>query len=316
MIDEKDLMSIEVARMYYEFDKTQQEIAETLSISRPTVSKLLKHAKEKNFIQITIESPVDAIGSLEQGLKEKFGLKDAKVAYVSRSRMRDVDFDLRNLLGKVTAEYLADIVKDDDRIGLSWGETLFQVSQELKPKSLQGVEVVQLKGGMNLVEAGTHDQEIMMQFVKNFNAKGQYIPLPVVFETEAAKQTMLNQKQTQKIIDKISGINIALYTIGTVTKASLLHRMHYTTDEEFAYLEEHAICDICSRFIDEHGEICLEDLDARTFGIGLDKLAEVENSILVAGGEEKLEGIYVALQKKIPNVLITNSMTAIKLLEH
>lgn len=313
MIDDKDLLSIEVARMYYEFDKNQQEIAETFSISRPTVSKLLKHAKEKKYIQITIESPVDALKALEESLKEKYHLKDVKVAY--SNRMQDSDSEIGNLLGKAAASYLTEIVKDDDRIGISWGETLYHVAQELQSKSLQGVEVVQLKGGMNLVESGTHDQEIMTQFVKKYNAKGQYIPLPVVFETETAKHTLLNEKQTQMISDKIAAVNIALYTIGTITKESLLYRMNYIAEDEFAYLEANAICDICSRFIDENGNVCLEDLDSRTFGISLEQLSKVENSLLIAGGDAKLKGIHTALVKKIPNVLITDSTTAIKLLE-
>lgn len=314
MIDDKDLLSIEVARMYYEFDKTQQEIAETFSVSRPTVSKLLKYAKEKKYIQIIIESPVDALNALEENLKEKYNLKDVKIAY--SNRIQDSDIDVRYLLGKKTAAYLEEIVQNDDRIGISWGETLYHVSQELQSKPVKGVEIVQLKGGMNLVESGTHDQEIMTQFVKKYNAKGQYIPLPVIFETETAKDIMMNEKQTQMIIDKISNVNIALYTIGTVTKESLLYRMNYIADDEFAYLEAHAICDICSRFIDEDGNASLEDLDVRTFGISLEQLSKVETSILVAGGDSKLKGIHTALVKNIPNVLITNSMTAIKLLEY
>src|SRR5690606_16444638 len=125
-----------------------------------------------------------------------------------------------------------------------------------------------------------------------------------------------NEKRTQMIIDKISNVNIALYTIGTVTKESLIYRMHYIAEDEFAYLEENAVCDICSRFIDENGDACLEDLDSRTFGITLDELSKVENSILIAGGDAKLKGMHTALMRGIPNVLITNSMTAIKLLEY
>ncbi|KOF10590.1 hypothetical protein AC739_09620 [Planococcus glaciei] len=314
MLNDKDLLSIEVARMYYEFDKTQQEIAETFSISRPTVSKLLKYAKEKKYIQITIESPVDAINSLEESLKEKYGLREVKIAYANP--LQGSDANERNMLGKKVAAYLENIVQDKDRIGISWGETLYHVSQEIQPKAVQGVEIVQLKGGMNLVQADTHDQEIMTQFVKKYNAKGQYIPLPVVFETEYAKNTLLKEKQTQKILEKINEVNIALYTIGTVTKDSLLYRMHYIADDEFAYLEEHAVCDICSRFIDEKGGICLEDLNSRTFGIDLEQLSKVENSILIAGGDSKIKGIHTALINCIPNVLITDSMTALKLIEY
>lgn len=313
-MNDKDLLSIEVARMYYELDKTQQEIANAFSISRPTVSKLLKHAKDNNYIQITIKNPISVINSLENSLKEKYKLKDIRIAY--SNHLYDSDIDVRSLLGREAATYLENIIKDDDQIGISWGETLYHVSQSLNAKFVQGVEIVQLKGGMNLVHADTHDQEIMTQFVKKYNAKGQYIPLPVIFETKASKDIMMDEKQIQLIIDKINSVNIALYTIGNVTKDSLLYKMHYISEDEFAILEEKAVCDICSRFIDFEGNICLEDLNYRTFGISLEQLSMVENSILIAGGELKIKGIHTALKNNIPNVLITDSITAMKLLEY
>lgn len=314
LINDKDLLSIEVARMYYEFDKTQQEIAETFSISRPTVSKLLKYAKEKKYIQITIESPVEALQALEVRLKEHYQLKDVKIAYTNAHI--DSEKEGQVLLGKEASLYLDSIIKENDLIGISWGNTLHHVAQQILPRDISGIEITQLKGGMNLVHADTHDQEIMTSFVKKYNAKGQYIPLPVIFESENTKNIMMHEKQIQLIMNKINNINIALYTIGNVSKESLLYKMHYITDDEFAYLEQHAQCDICSRFINSNGEASIPDLDTRTFGISLEQLKNVENSILIASGSNKLDGIYTALKNNIPNVLITDSSTALKLLEY
>lgn len=316
MITDKDLLSIEVSKLYYNLDKTQQEIAEQFNLSRPTVSKLLKHAKEKNYIQIKIESPIEALHTLENTLKEKFNLKDVKIAYINPTITSHTD--IQNLLGIETAYYLNGIIKDNDCIGISWGETMWHIAQKLQEKITNNVEIIQLKGGMNLVhaDADTHDQDIMTSFVKKFNAKGQYIPLPVIFESQKSKEFMLQEKQTQLIMNKINKVNIALYTIGNISKDSLLYKMNYITEKEFFYLKNHAVGDICSRFIDEFGNICLEDLNSRTFGINLEKLSNVENSILIASGPSKIKGIYTALENNIPNVLITDSKTALKLVEY
>lgn len=314
MINDKDLLSIEVAKMYYELDKTQQEIAHAFSLSRPTVSKLLKHAKDRNFVQIKIESPLEAVHKLENTLKERFNLKDVKIAYVNS--VNSSNETIKNLLGRTTASYLDTIVKPNDNIGITWGETLFHVAQHLSPKSVENVNITQLKGGMNLIHADTHDQEIMTKFVKNFGAKGQYIPLPVIFESKESKETILREKQIQLIMEKINNVNIALYTIGEVSKDSLLFKTNYISEAEYKELNKLAVGDICSRFIDEYGDICLEDLNSRTFGIELEQLAKVEHSILIASGSQKIKGIYTALENEIPNTLITDSKTALKLLEY
>ena len=46
-----------VARLYYEEDRNQSEIAGMFGISRPMVSKLLKEAKELGVVTIRIAVP-------------------------------------------------------------------------------------------------------------------------------------------------------------------------------------------------------------------------------------------------------------------
>lgn len=314
MIPEKDLLSIEVATLYYELDQTQQEIAETLNISRPTVSKLLKYAKQQNYIQITIKKPIEAIHSLELRLKEKFGLEEVRVAYANHATCDDTTY-LLQLLGKEASAYLNDVVQHHMKIGISWGETLYHVAKELQPKSVEDVEIVQLKGGMNFIQANTHDQEIMMRFVKNFQAKGQYVPLPIVFNSVQTKKALLAEPQFHLIHEKMATVDLAIYTIGEVSKESLLYKTNVISESEFDVLSKRAVCDICSRFIDENGDIVVEELDERTVGISLEALKNVPKSILIASGESKILGIQTALNQQIPNVFITDSITALKLLE-
>ena len=54
---ERDRLSVEVAKRYYQLEQSQQEIATALALSRPTVSRLLQHAKDRGFVKITIADP-------------------------------------------------------------------------------------------------------------------------------------------------------------------------------------------------------------------------------------------------------------------
>ena len=51
-MDKKTERLVNVARMYYEQDRTQSEIADRYGISRPMVSKLLKEARDLSLIHI------------------------------------------------------------------------------------------------------------------------------------------------------------------------------------------------------------------------------------------------------------------------
>lgn len=77
-LDELRLIA-RIARMYYEWDMRQSEIAAQLGISQATVSRLLDRAKKEGVIRITINVPKGVYTELEEGLIKKFGLRDAIV---------------------------------------------------------------------------------------------------------------------------------------------------------------------------------------------------------------------------------------------
>lgn len=70
---EKQQLSIEAARLYYQSDYSQQQIAEQLNISRPTVSRLLQYAKEKGYVQIRVMDPFEDLDALVSYLKRNTG---------------------------------------------------------------------------------------------------------------------------------------------------------------------------------------------------------------------------------------------------
>jgi deoxyribonucleoside regulator len=86
-------------------------------------------------------------------------------------------------------------------------------------------------------------------------------------------------------------------------------------DDELETIKTKAVGDICSRYYDEKGEICLPSLNERTVGIELNELRAKEHSILVAGGASKVNAIYGALRGKYGNTLVTDQITAKALLK-
>lgn len=310
MNEDKDFLSIDVAKMYYDLDQTQSDIAKELNISRPTVSKLLKYAKKQDYVSIVINDPRNHSSILELALQEKYQLQAVRIAYAPVDEERQI----KKYIGKTTADYLDEIIKDDDIIGVSWGSTLYEVAKELQAKYVKGVEIIQLKGGMSYSHYKTHDIEIMQMFTDAYKALGHFIPLPVIFDSIELKNLITQDRHIAHILDQMQKANIALYTIGSVSKDSLLYRMNYLSEEEFNYLQENAVGDICSRFFDCNGNVCNEEINSRTFGIELTDLKQKEKSILAAGGEKKLHAIHTALQHQLANTLVTDRFTAKKLL--
>ncbi|ATH93811.1 RNA polymerase sigma70 [Bacillus glycinifermentans] len=308
---EKQQLSIEAARLYYQSDYSQQQIAEQLQISRPTVSRLLQFAKEKGYVQIRIVDPFEDMGALGAMLEEKYGLLEAHVVF---SPTED-DSTITHYLSRYGAEYMHDTVNDGDIVGVSWGMTMYQIAQHLEAKHVKGVEVVQLKGGISHSQVNTYSAETIQLFAESFQTMPRYLPLPVVFDNAEVKQMVEQDRHIKRIIEMGKQANIALFTVGTVRDEALLFRLGYFSEDEITLLQTQGVGDICSRFFDADGNICSEAIDSRTIGVELADLRQKEKSILVAGGIRKAAAIHGALKGKYANVLIIDQHTAKELLK-
>lgn len=308
----KKQLIIEAARLYYQFDYTQMAIAEKLGISRPTVSRLLQQAKSFGYVKIEIIDPFRDNDELEKALQQKYQIEEVKIAY---SAEEDEQEQLQAMSEKAAA-YLHDIVKDGDILGVTWGRTMHRIANALRKKDVKGVEVIQLKGGIGLSDVNTYDSETVYKFADAFHTVPRYLPLPVLVDTPEVKAVIESDRFLQRLIELGKQANIAVFTVGAVDNDSMLFRLGYLTAEEKALLHKEAIGDICSRFFKKTGEPCESDISARTIGIQLEELKQKEKSILVAGGNRKLEAIHGALLGGYANVFITDPYTAQALLLH
>ncbi|PEJ58530.1 RNA polymerase subunit sigma-70 [Bacillus sp. AFS002410] len=308
---EKQRLIIDAARLYYDSDFSQQEIATKLGISRPTVSRLLQQAKELGYVRIEIIDPLEGNQDLARELKRKYNLESVEVCYAPIDDHNEV---LQSITKKA-ADVLVDIVHDGDIVGVTWGTTMYHIATKLNNKPVKGVEIIQLNGGVSYSKTNTYATETVNLFAEAFNTVPRYLPLPVIFDNPQVKQMVEGDRHIGRLIELGKRSNVAIFTVGTVKKDALLFRVGYLNEKEENDLQSFAVGDICSRFFDKEGNIYSKLLDSRTIGIALDELRSKEKSILVAGGERKINAIHGALMGKYANILITDQFTAKRLLE-
>ena len=310
MDQDKQRLSIEAARLYYLSDYSQIDIAAKLGVSRPTVSRLLQYAKEQGYVRIDISDPLEDLNELGSRLKQKYDLETVLVCYSPVNEYKEI----QKYISKAAADYLHETVQDTDIIGVSWGRTMHVVALQLQQKQVRGVEVVQLKGGISHSHVNTYAAETMNLFAAAYHTIARYLPLPVIFDSVALKEMVEKDRHIHRIIELGKQANIAVFTVGTVNDDSLLFQLGYFSEEEKQLLQTKGIGDICSRFFDAEGNLCSEEINNRTVGIDLSDLQNKEKSILVAGGQRKIDAIRGALIGKYANILVTDQFTAQALL--
>ena len=298
---------VEAARLYYEHNYSQQQIAQKLSISRPGVSRLLKQAREQGIVKIEIHDPQDQGTRLETELQQKFNLKNVIVV----PNEGEETAVIKQRLGQSAARYLDRYVKDGIVLGVSWGSTMQEMKKHLVPRMVRDMKVVQLNGGVSKAEYDTFASEIAQKLGENYSALPFLLPLPAVFDHEDLKRAIISDKNIARTLELARKATVSIFTVGAFGPDSVLVKADYFEPEEVIELiNKKAVGDICSRIITETGEICSPELDNRTIGIELSELKRKSHSIAVAGGKEKLKAIYAGLLGKHFNVLITDEWVA------
>lgn len=313
MIDEEDKreLSLKVAQLYYQNNWRQGQIADELNLSRATVSRLLQYARESGIVQIKINNPLESTKNLANKIQDYYHLQ--KVIVVPTNQM--ASGELLDMVGKATAQYIEDIVKDDDTIGLAWGKTIQAVAQHLDPEDVHGVTVVQLKGSEANTKRKNYAFESVNAFANAFHTLPQYLPLPVIFDHRQTKELVEQDTHIKYIMDLGRHANIAVFTAGTVKDSALLFHLGYFNQTEQQYLQQHAVGDIFSRFIDEHGQIADPEIDQRTIGIRLNELVKIPQRIMVIANAAKVPATRGALYAGYANVLVIDQVSAATLVQ-
>ena len=156
--------------------------------------------------------------------------------------------------------------------------------------------------------------ETVNTFASAFSTPPQYLPVPVIFDHAQTKELVANDTHIKYILKLGREADIAMFTVGTVRGSALLFRLGYFKEHEQQVLQEAAVGDVFSRFIDSQGRVVNQDINRRTIGIDLPELKKKKHSILVAANVAKVPAINGVLTAGYANTLVIDQESANDLL--
>jgi len=304
-----------VARLYYEHGVRQPEIARQLSLSQAMVSRLLTAAQKEGIVRTTVMTPTGVYSELEEALASRYKLQDAVVADCTTGTTDDV---LR-AIGSTAASYLEATLGPNEVIGISsWSETLLRTVGSMQPHRVAGQShVVQILGGIGNPTAEVHAIRLTEHLASLLKAEPHFLTAPGVAASPAAASAYLTEPQVRETMGYFDRLSVALVGIGSIHPSRLLGESgNVFSKEEMAELERlGAVGDLCVRFFDRKGNGVTSPFDGRVIGMSLDQLRRVPRAIGIAGSAEKIEAIRGALRGRLLGVLITDRITAERLLD-
>ncbi|MDO4311800.1 MAG: sugar-binding transcriptional regulator [Eubacteriales bacterium] len=298
-------MMLRVCDLYYNRDVSQSDIAKLLDISRPTVSRLLKSAKQKRVVEIIISDPQKRrYSELERRLEKTFKLQEVIVAdTVDDSNQKDV-------LAKMAAGYLNSILKDNDVIGVGMGTTLRYIAPYAS-KQFQNLTFVPLLGGSGNMEVTLDANYVVDVLAKSFCGNGLHLYVPAVVSRAQTKRTLLKEESVCKVMNCYDRLSAVLVGIGTGDDRSSAFQSGYYSEEMKKHVREAEVCgDICMHLYGRDGNAERIEYNKQVFGINLNKLKKVPYAIGIASGIHKAEAIRGAIRGGYINVLVTDAKCA------
>jgi DNA-binding transcriptional regulator LsrR (DeoR family) len=302
-----------VSTLYYLRDQTQQEIAERLRVSRPTVSRLLQEARDLGFVQITVSPPRGLHLDLEARLEEVFGLQTARVAEGDAGKNSEL---LRGQLGAAAARYLARTVRSGETIGVAWGATLSAMVEAMAPMPTEGSRVVQILGGIGPPDGAEYGGVLVRRLAQRIGAQPVLLPAPGVVATSSVRDALRKDPHVRAALNELDSLDTVFVGLGSLESNPVLNDGHSLSRVERKELRAgRAVGDIALRFFDAEGRPVRTALDERILGITPEQIRKGRRVVAVAGGAHKVEAIVAALRGNLVHVLITDRMTAEALVE-
>ncbi|PKL11509.1 MAG: hypothetical protein CVV52_13625 [Spirochaetae bacterium HGW-Spirochaetae-8] len=304
---------VKTALLYYKYDMNQPAIAEKLGLSRQKVGRLLKQAKDEGIVKISIQSALSYSEECASTIEDLFSLK---LAIIIDAPIYD-DQNIKEEIGKATADYLRRILRDDDSLSISWSSTVYQCVRELGKLPLRGLRFSQLNGSHEKVSYTYSGMNIINMLSQCAEDSIMYPLLaPMKVNSEKLLVSLQQDDTIQKAMRAASESRIALFGIGSISKDSSLFHAGYMDAKLLNALHEcGGVADVCGHFINKEGRICNQDSERTTLTIAESDLKRKEYIIAVAGNLNKAEAIYGALNGNWCNVLVTDLRTAEKLIE-
>ncbi|WP_280273584.1 sugar-binding transcriptional regulator [Nocardia wallacei] len=302
------------AKMYYEEDATQAQVAQKLRVSRATVSRLLSQARRQGIVRIEVRPPdLSDTGDLAGSLAEAIGLQRVYLSapLPAPTPAKPTVEVMGSFLAPAVSWALAEVgLVAGDVLLVSSGRTVYEVAQ-FDLERIPGVLVVPTVGGNDQPEGWYQTNEITRLISGKLGGRPNYLfapalPGPDLYDTLRADPSI------QRVLDLWPKARCALMGVGA--PPLLRDDIPQFVPTTSASLRA-AVGDVCSRFYDRSGARVDFPGGERLIAVELAVLQQLPVGIAVAVGGEKVAPILAGARAGYFNRLVTDPATARQLLE-
>jgi deoxyribonucleoside regulator len=311
-VHDNELLTVRAAELYYQENKTQDEIGAILHITRWKVGRLITQAREQGIIRIEISHPRARRLGMEHDLCAAYSLVAAIVV------PRDSENGgTHQRVASAAADYLVSMRPITHILGVSWGKTLHALAQALPANWTPTLNVVQINGGVSHSASPGLASATATMIAHKGHGEVTLLPTPAILERFETKHALESDRSIRRVLDHAEEADTYLFSAGPASEVSIHYQSGYLKAEDIQRLQARgAVGDVLGRYITAEGTIADQELDDRTLGLSLEHLRHATRSIAVLSGQDKHAVALAIARSGLATVMIMDEDTATFLLEN
>jgi DNA-binding transcriptional regulator LsrR (DeoR family) len=292
-----------VAKLHYEAEMSQVDIARRLGVSTATISRLLHRARAEGIVRIEVlnlATPEDITRQLVDGL----GLRKAAVIEAPAAG------GLTALAGPVGGLLSEAGLRAGSTVGIGWGRAVREVIRAGLPR-VPGVLTVAVTGGMQQQAPHFQINEFVRLAAEQMGGTPHFIHAPYLPSAEL-REAFLSDAAIRDSVALWDRIDAAVVGVGLPHAINPPEASAATPSEQALV---HAAGDVIRHYFDTEGALIPWEGESRMIAMSPDQLRAVPLVIGVAASPEKAHAIIGAARAKLISALVTDTKTAQAVLE-
>lgn len=292
-----------VAKLHYEADMSQVDIARRLGVSTATISRLLQRARAEGIVRIEVLDLATPEGITTQ-LVEALGLRDAAVIETPAAGA------LTALAAPLGALLKQAGLTAGSVVAIGWGRAIRAVIQAGLPR-IPGVLTVAATGGMQQQAAHFQINEFVRLAAEELGGTPHFIHAPYLPSSEL-REVFLGDAAIRDSVALWDRADVAIVGIGLPHAINPPEASAATLSEQALF---HAAGDVIRHYFDAEGTLIPWEGEGRMIAMSPAQLRAVPLVIGVAASPEKAMAIIGAVRARLINALVTDTKTAQAILE-
>ena len=297
--------------LYYVAGNNQEEIARKLGISRQTAQRLVSLSISEGLVKVRLDHPIARCMELADQLRKRFALdlvevvptdpgSDSTTIGVAHAAAAEIERRLRSI--------------DPIVMAIGTGRTLKSAIEQLPPMECPQHKIVSLTGSI-APDGSAAFYNVIFNIADQVKARSYPMPLPVIAASVHDREMLQGQILIRETLALAARADITFVGIGDLGAQAPLFLDGFITELELKALQKAgAVGEICGWAFDTEGRLIEGLTNDRVVSAPIPS-RETSLVVALAKGDRKLPGIRAALNRRLVNGLITDELTAEKLLK-